>query len=712
MNTLSGYTTHTPIIITLFLLTLLPQSHTSTGRSNRNIHIHQISQDSSEMSSGRQHLLNPMALGLAEDSFFQGATVNKINRTMKKHNNRKDKIRDKYQRRMDSLKSNEAKQKKQKAMMSAKSLNDVDDLRKRSSSSKFQSIIRSGFTIPIRSNNSVINIGSFQSMELDIHKTNKENAHSKSASIDLDEDSSNLKPPQSFLDSEVVQRRIDLSVRDRIHAAPDDYEGTEATKKRFSRIFSPSPPRLVPVIGNCNRPAVEFFFKRNPLQDVNETLLDPERPVNEHNLEISDRLDAANVQFCPFMEMACCSNEEMDQLRNIIKQKEQRLGKFKDFINNRHFIMFEKDMITTAQVFVDEDKDFLGQCLNDDPEFIKSILLSMSTTVFENGLRISHLVDRLKTLNRYLACKICDGNDNHRTFTYQPHKGELTLSVTPEVALHLVRIKLLELEQAVYFRKISIISRLVLCKLHKRSSFGLNENANGAIRWTQNFYRKCKGELIYTLPHSFDRFSDLTKANNNEDLNEYLAFDIDPVVYRKRAKNMVDLGFKDISKVEDIGITLSNSCLKAIFETDSHIINFKDSFDLVQLTDLDFQIISRFWKFLEGKDRKAITKQQWEHFGKHFDFHLRDFLHSFKDDTSPAEKLGPVKQIQANDLIPFVFSPLSSDPTHGSYATSLKLSEFGVEYDLIIDFERIVSKSDSRALVTVMFGVLALLTFF
>lgn len=676
----------------------------STDKELPQFIVESISNETSETSSAHNQLINPMALGLAEDSFFQGATVNKINRTMKKQNNREERIRDKQKRRMKILKDKQDLDRNQEQSRPVKnafgseknpggkgsrSVNSFGLKRPPKKDNKLKnSLLRSEITTDLRSAHSVVNIGSIQSIERDMNKGNR--VFSKSVTYDLDEDVADNAEFSNEDSEEMMARKIDLTTRDRIHAAPDTYEGTEATKKRFSRIFSRSPSTIVPVIRNCNRSAVEYFFKRVRLQDVDDSLLDPERPVNEHNLEITDRLDADNVDFCPYMEMACCTNDEMDAMREIVARKEARLARFERFVNKRHFDMFEKDMITTAKVFLNEDEKFLSQCLNDDSEFVRSILSTMSTTVFENGLRVTEMINRLRTLDRYMACKICDGSDNHRTLKYK--QGKLTVYITPEMALHLVQVKLLELRQAVYIRKISIISRLVQCKMRRRSTFGLNEAENGAVRWTQNFYRKCRGELVYTLSQGFESFNDLLRVSSTEDLNEYMAYEVNPVKLRSRKKDLAKKGIISLKDIGEKGNQISYSCQQALFSEDSLVINFRDSFDMIELTEINFQIISRFWKFLQGRDVSNISDSDWIELRQNFDFNLGHFLDLIRDPKVPEHSLGLMREIREGKLLPFVFSILSSEDMQGSQEVSLGLSENGVEYDMMMDYERIVSK--------------------
>merc|ERR1740139_1031558 len=93
---------------------------------------------------------------------------------------------------------------------------------------------------------------------------------------------------------------------------------------------------------------------------------------------------------------------------------------------------------------------FIYQCVDNDPNYVRSLLKYMSTESFENELIVDKYTKTLKQYARYLNCKLCDGNDNHRTFYFDPVHQTLKLNADESLLLHLTKIKLYEIQIAIF----------------------------------------------------------------------------------------------------------------------------------------------------------------------------------------------------------------------------------------------------------------------
>ena len=490
--------------------------------------------------------------------------------------------------------------------------------------------------------------------------------------------------PISVQESSIISEEVDTHVFDRIHFAPDSYEDTEATTKRISRLFTATPQKIVPVITNCNRPAIDFFFKGSFAGDLDETFMEDNYKLTTEKLGIINRLDNENQLMCSFLDMSCCTNEELDNIRKNLNEKTRNLERFKMFVNQKHDEIFSLVPENLSELFKGMSDGFINQCVGNHPGYVRNLITYISSKSFVSELNIDSYINSLQHLGRYLSCKLCDASDNHRTFYFDKTKSELQLMSDESLAMHLINIKLKEIAVSAVVRKLTIISKLTLCRIKRVASLGWNENENGSIRWVQNFYRKCKGEMIYLLPKNFQPPNELISSPHYEDLNEFSAFQM--------PTNNLKMKNSSISK----------KCQKVLFKEDSHILNFRDDFDIIRLTQFNSEVLIRLFKFV--KNKKLFGKfsgSDWRNFETTFDFSTTKFIEDFEERRKPID-LKLERKVQAEELYPFVFSPLSVEFNKISHKLTLNLYINGIEYKMLKNFQKQLQEGVTRILTLVL----------
>ena len=626
-----------------------------------NIEIMDMKSVSRESPETRSEVKENMLNIKKEDSFFNGITMNKImkshkSRKSEKQNNREDKVKN-----LEEINKNYNERNKQN-----------------------QSLL----LLPMISENSR------KSMDFDEDqrmmpksarsRLNKEADQKDSMKEALDNQSERLQIPDKDEESseshselkEISSTKIEAHYYDRLHFLPDTYDNTEATRKKISRLFDASPTKIVPVIENCNRPAIDFYFKGTLKGEVDESFLKNKHLLNQDRLNITDRLDHKNLEMCSFLDVSCCRNEEMDVMREQFIRKVAYLNRLNDFVYGRYKSIFQMKPREIDQIFGKSSDNFIEQCVGNNATYVRSVIDFMETDSFEYDLKIKEYTKAMINLTHYFSCKLCDGNDNHRTFYYNQAQDELKLFGNETLALYFLKLKLLEISVGVFVRKVAFLSKLVLCKVKKVSQLKMNEEENGSIRWVQNFYTKCKGELFYLLPENFDIESELFTSMPREDLNEYLAMKVSISDFHKGKP----------SKMSNISI--SESCRKALFGQDSNLLNFRDNFDIVRLTEFNYEVLTRFFSFLNENTEFVIpTREEWGLLEQSFGFSLRNFKQRFEDRMEP-DHLRSTQNISANELYPFTHSPLSLNALRASHNLTFNLNSEGITYAFLEQFEK------------------------
>jgi hypothetical protein len=617
-----------------------------------------------------------------EDSFFNGITMNKI---MKSHKSKRtaandtkqkqkidiDNVNKKYNERMKNIQENPS--------MPMISENSSEHQDRDEDIYRMQNLSH----LNIHKNQSVRNSMQPHDM-LSVPKIDK-----------LDQDSESAQSQEV----DVMNMTVDDHYYDRQHFLPDSYEGTEATKKKISRLFDQSPTKIVPVIENCNRPAVEFFFKGSNLGQVDDSFYKNRHRLNQDRLIIVDRLDQKNFEMCPFLDVSCCNNDEMNEIRVNFDKKVAYMERLNKFVYGRYKAIFELKAKEIDQIFGATSDNFIEQCVGNNATYVRSVIDFMETDSFEYDLKIKQYTKQMIELTQYFSCKLCDANDNHRTFHYDQANDQLKIYGNQTLALHFLKLKLLELSIGIFARKVTFLSKLVLCKVKKVSQLKMNEEENGSIRWVQNFYRKCKGELFYLLPEDFNLESELFEAMPREDLNEYLALQV----------SLEKVGHKKPKDLSDMSI--SESCRKVLFGNDSNLLNFRDNFDIVRLTEFNYQVLTKFFTFLsKGTEFMIPTRDEWHVLEQSFNFNLNDFKERFKDSLNQ-KGLGSGPHVNANELYPFVHSVMSLEVLHASHNVSFSMKKSGIEYSFLKKFQTYLLESVSSWSMLVISFLTVLLAF-